>query len=153
MEGEDQLQLSPLPLDVPVGVKVFGFFDGFLYGLAYQNRSKTDSGRPIDLVKISLSNGQHVREPTKNYEIVKHICIRSTRFHVLCWKTIVCDYPSPIRSKDEISSLDLETLEWKRTNIEFDSICSIGGDGSQPLMVATLGNDPSKYNVYRVNFK
>ncbi|KAI6223532.1 hypothetical protein M3Y95_00899900 [Aphelenchoides besseyi] len=130
-------------------MNVFGCFDGCLYALAYSDLNDNDVSQSIDLVKISLSNGQHVWEPTNNYEIIERGHFYSADFYALYWKNVVCWQPSPVKRKDDIILLDLETLEWKYTNIEFDYISSIGADSSQTLMVSTRCNDPSKHNIYR----
>ncbi|KAI6222522.1 hypothetical protein M3Y95_00902400 [Aphelenchoides besseyi] len=133
MEDGDQLRVSPF--DVPAEIGVFGCFDGCLYGLAYEfNYPNGIRHQTIDLVKISLSNGQLVRQPTK---------IDQKPFGSP-WAL-----SDGFAEKGEISALDLETLEWKHTNIEFDGLHSFSGNGTQTLMISTPSTGPLKYNIYR----
>ncbi|KAI6236719.1 hypothetical protein M3Y95_00188300 [Aphelenchoides besseyi] len=133
----------------------FGCFEGHLYGLVL-NQPNAGVNQPpsIDLVKYSLSTGEHVQQQTANYKILDETmvnCInRMSNFACYIGKTL---FVSSLRvGKQEIFSLDLETLEWKRTQIRLENVASISTHEKGTLLVTAYNYFSSAERVFRFVF-
>ncbi|KAI6203492.1 hypothetical protein M3Y94_00563300 [Aphelenchoides besseyi] len=156
MDTDNQLRASRI--NVPVEMKAFGCFNGFLYGLTVDisvNPGDVNSPSPTHLVGVSLANGEHFRALTSNYEIVKGLSLSSSlglpRRMCLIGKTLFVYKNSRQNEEARTVSLNLETLEWKNTMISLDSVQPIGSDGKRTLILTTVPNSTS-LTVYRYVF-
>ncbi|KAI6237002.1 hypothetical protein M3Y95_00219100 [Aphelenchoides besseyi] len=65
-------QLGVSQLHVPLKMELFACFDGFLYGLVESHIENNNYGnRPIELVKFSISSGEHFHVQTTNWKIIR----------------------------------------------------------------------------------
>ncbi|KAI6178844.1 hypothetical protein M3Y98_00545600 [Aphelenchoides besseyi] len=152
MESGNQLRASSI--HVPFAMKTFACCDGFLYGLVENN---DDDNRPIELVRFSLHNGEHVHRRTIDWQVIDsefmaYSMDNPNRSCVIGRTLFVVSFCEK-ESKNKIYSLDLDKLEWKETKIASENpIFEIGGsDGIRTLIVFTE-HDMLTENVERFVF-
>ncbi|KAI6229665.1 hypothetical protein M3Y95_00554800 [Aphelenchoides besseyi] len=121
-------------IELPIGITEFGLFDGHIYGFL----DKTDTIVPdlSKIVKVSVESGEQELLPTTNsamlfedgYDAVgKMICVG--------WKVYVSTR-SGWEDKSRLVTLNLESLEWSKTELEFDGwIQWLTSDGKRALIV------------------
>ncbi|KAI6235814.1 hypothetical protein M3Y95_00091300 [Aphelenchoides besseyi] len=153
MKADGQLQVSQL--EVP-SFNYFGCFDGFLYSIAYKNGydSQKMKAQPIDLVKVSISSGEQVRERTFNWKVIKEYgFMRSieSAFYTCCvGQKLFLNYSSP-HAKEGLLSLDLDTRKWK-LNFALNDYECMYSNGDQALIVARYQEYYDCSDIYRYVF-
>ncbi|KAI6204180.1 hypothetical protein M3Y94_00642700 [Aphelenchoides besseyi] len=153
-------RLETTRIDFATNMKLFGFFDGYFYGLDQIDQMEADRTRKINsvnLIKYSAETDEQTQMATKNWEILLedgydfHVC-----YQIHCiGRTLFVHNSSREQKKTRIFSMDLNSLEWKRTNVEVDGMFRLMmSDGKETLFVgAHEGRHFPTFDVHRFDVK